>query len=507
MSKEVSFRKEAIEKMLIGIDKTADAVGSTIGPKGLNVFIDDPMTPRITNDGVSIAVSIDLEDKLENAGAYIIKNTAAQTNDDVGDGTTTTTVLTQSLIHECLKRPENAMVVEQSLKEASSKAIKQLINMATPIGIENAEKVALISSENKKMSKLIGEIIEKLGTEAVINVEDSDTSDMKYEIVDGYEANVGYLSPYFITDKKAAKAVYSDVPVLVVGKKISNLAEIAPIFQKFKEAQINQCVIVCEDIDDSMLGVFVASKSNPAAFQSVVIRATGELLDDIAGAVNAKVIASDSGVNFSNMEITDLGMAKKVICGAKKTIFLGSDSNAAYKYSINLESKAKAESNQYIKEKMMDRVNRLRGSVAILKIGASTDLERGHLRDKADDAVKSVKAALEEGIVEGGGMALYHISEDMEAKTLGEQILKVSLTSPVRRIIENAGKDYTEVIKNMPDGYGYDAKTDRYRILMDDGIIDPVKVERCSLENAVSAAAKFITTNAAIYERQDSDAK
>lgn len=497
MSKEVTFDKSAMDKMMVGLNKCADAVGSTLGPKGKNVYLDGGI-PKITNDGATIANEIVLEDKLENAGAYVVRNCSAQTNDDAGDGTTTTSVLVQAIIQEALKRPENAMEVKTSLKEAGDKVLKILAKKSIKIEKKDIEKVALISAENPELAKLITEIVNKLGDKAVINVEDSKTFSTTYEVVDGYEAHVGFMNQAFITDKKTSKAIYNDIFVLCTEKKISNIADISVIFEMFKKEGINQVVIVCDDIEDSMLGMFVANK-NMGTFNALVIRATSLLLEDIAGAVGAKTISNTTGVTFQNFKKEHLGYAKKVISDANKTIFMG-DGIFSKKYADQLEAKANGEPNMYTAKNMKQRVAKLRGGIAQLKIGASTDFEREYLKDKAVDAVKAVQSALEEGIVEGGGMTLYKIASDLKAKTIGEQILKKALTAPLRKIIDNAGKDYAEIIKNLPATHGYDAKNDKYVDMIKSGIIDPSKVERCAIENAVSAASVFITTQVLITD-------
>ena len=492
MSKEIHFDKSAMDSMMIGFNKTANAVVGTIGPRGRNVFIGDPMTPKVTNDGHTIASNISFENKLEELGSYVVRNTSGEQNDNVGDGTTTVTTLLQSIVHEALKRPENPMQIRTSLNEASQKLLKLLASKSTKISKKDVIKVALISAENKKLAELITEIIEKLGEKAVINVEDSRTFATEYEIVDGYEAHVGFMSPSFITEKKTAKAIYQDVPVLVVEKKISNLADISPIFEQFKQHQVGQCVIVCEDIDDSILGM-LAVNNQMGTFKSLVIRATGALLQDIEGVVGATSISDQNGVTFSNVKIEHLGRAKKIVCDANKTLFLG-DGKSAKTHALNLEKMADSEPNMWVAEKLRDRIAKLRGGVAQLRIGAPTDLEREYLKFKAEDCVKAVQAALAEGVIEGGGMAFWRIAEQMKPKTVGEEILKKALTAPLRKIIENAGKDYAEIIKNLPDGQGYDAKNDCYADMIKSGIIDPTKVERCALENAVSNAGSFITT-------------
>lgn len=499
MSKDILLEKEAFGKMMRGLNLAADVVGGTIGPNGRNVYLDDPIQPEIINDGATIASRLVLEDKQEDAGAYVIRNVSSQQNDDVGDGTTTVSVLTQSIIEESMKRPENAMQVSRSLREAGQKLLKVLSKKSVKIEPKDLEKVALISAEEPELARLITEIINKLGEKAVVNVEDSKTFATDYEIVDGYEAPVGFMSPHF-ADKKTGKAVYEDIPVLVSDKKISSLADISSLFETLNKESITNLVIVCDDIDDSMLGLLVANKVM-GRFNALVIRATGDTLRDIEGATGATAVSSSTGITFQNIKLEHLGKAKKVICDANKTLFLGSGVSAKL-YAEELEKSSESEPNMYLQKRIKERVAKLRGGIASLRIGAATDFERGYRKRKAEDAIKAVQAALAEGVVEGGGMTLWRMAQEMNPKTIGEEILKKALTSPLRKIIENCGKDYTEVIMGMGNG-GYDAKEDRYVDMVESGIIDPSKVTRCALENAVSASATFITTFATITETKN----
>lgn len=503
MSKNVYF-KEDFKKIILGLDKAANAVGGTMGPRGRNVYIDDPMLPTITNDGATIADKIVLEDKLENAGAYVIRNVSSQQNDDVGDGTTTVTILTQALVHECLNRPENPMEVKSSLKEAGEKVLKLLSKQSIPVKKEDIEKVAFISSEDKHISALIAQIVNKLGNNAVINVEDSKTFATDYEIADGYEAHVGFMSPMFINDK-SGKVIYTDIPVVVSETKISNLAEISPIFEMFKKEGVNQCVIVCEDIDDSMLGVLVNSK-RMGTFNSVVIRANGWLLQDIEKATGANAISKSNGISFQNFQKKHLGFAKKIICEANKSLFI-TDGVSAKQYAKVLEVQDRNETNIYVSKTLKSRIAKLNGGLAVLRIGASTDFERDYLRRKAEDSVKAVQAALAEGYVEGGGMTLWRLAQTLSGKTIGDQILNKALRAPFKKIVENAGKDYAEIVAGLKLGMGYNAKTEKYENLIENGVIDPLKVERCALENAISAASTFTTTFALITDVPEKDAK
>lgn len=497
--KKVSFGREAMESMMRGLDKVADAVSSTIGPKGRNAYIMHDLTPKITNDGVTIANKIILEDPEEDAGAYIIRNVSAQQNDDVGDGTTTVTILTQAIIHEALKRPENPMEIKESLQQSGQKLLKQLAKKSVKIKTTDINRVALISSENEQLALLITEIIGKLGSKAVMNVEDSKTFATDYEIVDGYEAGVGFMSPHFINDTKSGKASFEDVPIFVSERKIANVIDIQPLFEQLAAEKISQCVIVCEDIDDAMLGLLVMNKSM-GRFNPLVIRCAGEIIEDIAGATGATICSNRTGLTFKDVTLKDLGRAKKVVSEVNKTLFI-IDSVAPKQYAQELFGRMETEVNQYTKKHLEQRMNRVLGGIANLRIGAATDFEREYLKLKAEDAIKATKAAIEEGIVEGGGMALWRLCDS--SQTVGAKIMNRALTTPLRKIIENAGKDYTDIVPNILDDKGYDAKNNIYVDMMKAGIIDPTKVERCALENAISAASTFITTYTCITEIKD----
>lgn len=499
MSKELLFKKQAFEKLMLGFDKTAEAVASTLGPKGLNILIDDPMLPHITNDGSTIASSISFPDKFENLGAWVVKNTSAQTNDDAGDGTTTTAVLLQEIVHRSLERPESPVEIKNSLQEACKVVVGKLKEISKEIKIEDIKKVALISSENEDIAQIVTEVITKVGANGVIVVEESKTFETSYEVQDGYEANVGYVSPYFANDATGTKAEYENIPVLCSQKKISTVQDIKPLFDQMDAAKKSELVIVCEDIDPQILGILVANKLQ-GRLGVVVIKASGVVLEDICATVGATMISDTTGITFDKIDITQhLGLADKINCSEKRTLFVAKTEDGA-SLALRLKAESAICNNQYEKENLLKRVAKLTGGIAVIKIGAATDLDRVYRKHKTDDTVAAVKSALEEGVVEGGGMAFWRIAQEMEPKTIGEEILKKSLTAPLRKIISNAGEDYTEIITKMPKGYGYDAKICCYRKLIEAGIIDPTKVERVSLENAVSNASLLITTNAVITE-------
>jgi len=506
MEKQVNFDKQALEGMLRGIKIVAKAVGKTIGPKGTNVFIDDAVRPRFTNDGASIAHHITLPDKLENAGAWVARNACGQTNDDAGDGTTTTVVVLESTIDECLARPENKTIVMQSLMEAKNKVLNLLKKQARPITQKEVISVARISAENEELAQLITEVVGKVGSKAVITVEDRlDGAESDYKLVQGYEAHVGFMSPYFRNDPQKARAIHQDIPVLCTAKKMGIISDLK-MFEQFEKEHINSLVIVAEEIDPQILGIFVATHMS-RKMNLLVIKAQGVLLEDISAATGATLISDETGITFENFDAKEhLGLAKKVICEEKKTVFM-SGAVSAEKHAKRLLALAEGNPNQFEAKKLRERAAKLKGGIAVIRIGAHTDAERNYLRDKADDTVRSVQSALEEGVVAGGGSALYRVAAQLGDKSVGDQILKRTLTAPLRQIVQNAGKDYSEIIKNLPEAQGYDAKEDRYCDFFKEGILNSLKVERCAVENAVSTAAHFITTHCAITDYAETKEK
>jgi chaperonin GroEL len=501
--KELSFKSEKnFDKVLLGLNRCAEAVCLTLGPKGNNVMIDDPMLPHITNDGHTIANSISFTDRYENLGAWVVRNTSAQTNDDAGDGTTTTAVLLKEIVNEALKRPENPMMIKNSLQEACVKIVEKIKEQAKPIKIEDVYKVALISSEIPEIAALVSTVIKQVGKDGVIVVEESKTFETSSEVLDGYQANVGFTSPYFANDATGAKATYENVPVLVTQKKIQTVQDIVPLFEQLQKKNIGQIVIVCEDIDPQMLGIMVMNKIQ-GKLNILVIKASGSTLEDIAAVVGARTVSDSTGVTFQDLKVEiDLGYADKIICSEKKTLFVA-NSPYGLEHANRLKGLMDNNTNQYEKEIIKKRIAQLTGGIAVIRVGATTDLERVYKKHKTDDTVAAVKAALAEGIVEGGGMCLWRIAERIMEDTVGEEILVRALKAPLRRIIENAGGDYSDIIVNLPKGQGYDAKTDAYRNMLEAEIVDPAKVVRVALENACSNAALFVTTFAVIVDAKE----
>ena len=460
------------------------------------------MSPEITNDGVTVALKVILPDPEEDAGAYIVRNVSSQQNDDVGDGTTTVSVLLQAIVHECLARPENMVTVQRSLKEAGQAVSDKIRKLAKKV--TDTKQVALVSSENEKVAYMVSDIVDKVGATGVVKVEESKKYTSDYEIVEGYEAHVGFMHPLFANDQPTSSAIYEDVPVLVVEKRVSSQMELDMVLNQLGEHGIHKCVIVVTEIDDTILGSFIQSRVT-GKFASVVIRATGWLNADIAGVTGATVLSDATGVTFQNFQFRHFGFAKKVMSGANVTTFIGNGRDGK-RYAQVLEAQAANDPNRYSAEKTRERAAKMKGGVAIMRIAAPTDQERKYLVRKAEDSVRAVQAAILEGVVEGGGMCLWRIAQDMKPKTVGEEILKKALTAPLRKIIENAGKDYAEIVTKMPEGEGYNAMTGTYQLLTNMGIVDPAKVERCAIENAVSAASQFITTFALITDYKE-DAK
>ena len=496
MSTEIKFNP--INKMMVGLDIACNAAGATLGPRGRNVFIDDAVVPKITNDGHTIVSKLVLNDKLENMGAKIVQSSCARTVDEAGDGTTTTAVLLQAVIKECLKRPENPMTIRKSLLEALPKVVSEIKKHSKKIDKKDIKKVALISSEDEVLATAITDILNKVGSDAVITIEDSIDNTTSYSTTNGYELFSGFFDPRFINKEGKAQCVMENVAIVVSEKKISAMVDLMAILTKCQEAGISECVFIVEDIDSAVLGQLIVNKMM-GRFSSVVIRAVGDALKDVEACVGATRISDSTGVSFQTFSTQHFGRCKRVVANHQKTLFIPEESKSSKAYANMLKEKAAEEKNQFVRDRILRRASQMTGGVAVLKIG-SPDFNREYLKDKADDAIKACKSALEEGIVEGGGMCLYRIGEALIPKTVGEEIIKNALSAPLRKILENAGEDYASIIKNMPEGTGYDAKCDEYKPLVDNGIIDPAKVTRCSLQNSVGNAANLITSHASIFE-------
>jgi len=535
MAKVIKFSEEARKSLKKGIDAVADAVKVTIGPRGRNVVLDKGYGgPTITNDGVSIAKEIELEDKFENMGTEIIKEVANKTNEVAGDGTTTSVILTQAIVEAGMKHTSmgvSAMGVKHGIDEASKDAVSELSKIAKPIkGKEEIRQVATISAENEQMGKIIADTIDKVGKDGVVTVEESQAFGVDSEVVKGLEFDKGYVSPYMVTDGERMEAVFKDAPILVTDKKISNVKEILPLLEKLAQSGQKEIVIIADDVEGEALATFVVNKLR-GGFNVLAVKAPGfgdrkkELLSDVAITVGATVVSEDLGIKLENAEINMLGKARKVIAKKDKTTIVGGKGK---KSSIEerVESiKAQIESvdSKFDREKLEERVAKLTGGVAVIRVGAATETEMRYLKLKIEDAVAATKAAIEEGIVPGGGSALAHVAGKLAGKKdktnpetqIGYDIVVSALEQPIKQIARNAGKGDGSVIAdkvmNGKSGSGYDALND---VIVPDmlkaGIIDPVKVTRTALQNATSAAAVLLTTEAAIAlkkeEKNDSPA-
>lgn len=469
-----------ISKFTHGLLEGCDVTAKTLGPDGRNVIISEAFgVHKIINDGVRIINSMNFEDEFENAGLWVAKNCSAKTNDDVGDGTTTTVVLLKAIIEEALKRPESRAEIKRSLEEVLPKVVDLLKKSAIPMKDEDVERVAYLISEHNDIAKFIKEIYEKLGHTAAIQIEDSNTNETKFEIEDGYKLYEGLISEGFMQSKETRKGILENVPVVVAFQKLAKNVDLMPLAQQWKEKGINQAAFFLADIDDQMLGLLVKN-SLTGSFKSIVVKCNVEQLEDIASVTGSKIIGEASGIIWSNVSTEDLGFANKIVADNHTTL-IQSDSESAKNRADELEKLIKLEPNMYRKARLEERVSRLRGKIAILKIGGYTEIEREYKELKAEDAIKAIPASFEEGLVMGAGKTLSDIADSLVGETIGEQILKKALKAPINQLKENSGKDSISY----------------------ENIVDPCKVERVSLENAISSASMFITTIAGIVEHKE----
>lgn len=536
MAKQILGGEQARKALKSGVDKVANAVKITIGPRGRNVVLDKGYgAPTITNDGVSIAKDITLPDKMENMGAEIVKEVASKTDDIAGDGTTTAVVLLQALVAEGMSRTAmgaNPMGVRRGMEAALKDAVASLHDMAKPIKTDaEIEQVATISVESAEMGKRIAETIKKVGKDGVVTVEESQSFGIESEIVEGMEFEKGYVSPYMITNAERMEAVYKDALILLTDKKISNVQEILPLLEKLASTGHKELVVIAEDIEGEALTTFVVNKLR-GGFSALAVKAPGygerkkDLLGDLAVVTGGTVVSDDVGLKFEDVTVEMLGHAGRVISTKDKTIIVDGKGKKA-KVVERIEHLRKQLANtdsKYDKEKIEERMAKLSGGVAILRVGAATETEMKYLKLKIEDAVKATKAAIAEGIVPGGGSALVKVASMLEAAIakseaskkghldkenseflIGYHVVLNSLTAPLKQIVANAGRDdaavFIKEIANAKGNAGYDAARDQsVPDMLKAGIVDPVKVTRSGLEHAVSAAAMLLTTEVAIAD-------
>lgn len=535
MAKDIKYNEKARQAIMIGINKAADAVKITLGPKGRNAILDKGYgAPMITNDGVTIAKEIELEDKFENIGAELVKEVASKTNDVAGDGTTTSAILTQAIIREGLKYVAmgvNPIGIRHGIEKAGKEVIKELKANAKKVDSkEEIMQVATISAEDKKIGKIIAEIMEKVGKDGVITVEESQTFGLSSEVVEGMQFDKGYISPYMITNAEKMQAELEDPYILITDKKISSLNEILPILEKITQSGKKEVVIIAEEVEGEALATLVINKLR-GTFSALAVKAPGfgdrrkEMLSDIAVVTGGKVITEDVGVKLESATLDMLGRARKVITTKDDTTIIDGkgDKEDIEKRIAQIRKEIEASDSDFDKEKLKERLAKLSGGVAVLKVGAATESELTYKKHKVEDALAATKAAVEEGIVAGGGTALVKAGVVVNGKfeagkikgetqdladefNAGFKVLIRSLEDPLRQIVQNAGKEEGAVITNVVrnselKNKGYNALTNK---MVDDmikeGIIDPVKVTRSALENAISVSAMLLTTEIAVTD-------
>lgn len=540
MAKKILFNEDARKSLKRGVDIVCDAVKVTIGPRGRNVVLDKGYGgPTITNDGVSIAKEITLKDRFENMGAEIAKEVATKTNETAGDGTTTSVILTQAIVEEGMKRIAmgvNAMGVRYGIELAATEVVKALKEMAKPIkSKDEIRQVATISAESEEIGKIIAETIEKVGKDGVVTVEESPSFGVDSEVVEGLEFDKGYVSSYMITNTERLEAEYSDVPILITDKKISSIKEILPLLEKIAGTGKKELVIIADDVEGEALATFVVNRLR-GGFSVLAVKAPGygdrkkDLLADIAVTIGGKVISEETGLKLETVELAMLGKARKVISTKDKTVIVDGKGKKAdiEQHVAALKKQRENTESKFDVEKIDERIAKLTGGVAVIRVGAASETEMKYLKLKIEDAVNATKAAIAEGIVAGGGSALIRAGKKAEERKafheakaatnnqngqaevyIGYNIVLKALEAPLRQIAANGGKDNGSVIVEKvkmarTENAGYNAIED---IIVDDmikaGIIDPVKVTRSAVQHAASAAAILLTTEVAIADEPE----
>ncbi|MBQ3330984.1 MAG: chaperonin GroEL [Ruminococcus sp.] len=523
MAKQIAYGEDARKALQSGIDQLADTVKITLGPKGRNVVLDKKFgAPLITNDGVTIAKEIELEDAFENMGAQLVKEVSVKTNDVAGDGTTTATLLAQALVNEGMKNVAagaNPMVLKKGIAMAVDEAVKALTANAKAIsGTEDIARVATISSGDEYIGKLIAEAMEKVSTDGVITVEESKTAETYSEVVEGMMFDRGYIAPYMVTDTDKMVAEIDDALILITDKKISNTQEILPLLEQIVQSG-RKLVIIAEDVEGEALTTLVLNKLR-GTFTCVAVKAPGfgdrrkEMLQDIAILTGGTVITSDLGLELKDATLAQLGEARQVKITKEDTIIVdGKGDQNEIKNRVNhIRQQIETTTSEFDKEKLQERLAKLAGGVAVIKVGASTEIEMKEKKMRIEDALSATKAAVEEGIVAGGGVALINTIPAVSAlldttagdiKT-GVQIVLKALEAPIKQIAKNAGLEGSVIVENIKRedkvGYGFNALEEEYTDMISAGIVDPTKVTRSALQNAASVAAMVLTTESLVAD-------
>lgn len=526
MAKNIIFGEEARKSLQTGVDKLANAVKVTLGPKGRNVVLDKKYgSPLITNDGVTIAKEIELEDPFENMGAQLVKEVSVKTNDAAGDGTTTATVLAQALINEGMKNVAagaNPMVVKKGIKNAVDTAIATIIDNSKKVsGSDDIARVATVSSGDSVIGSLIAEAMEKVSADGVITVEESKTAETYSEVVEGMQFDRGYITPYMVTDTDKMEAVIDDAYILITDKKISNIQEILPLLEQIVQSG-KKLVIIAEDIEGEALSTLIVNKLR-GTFTCVAVKAPGfgdrrkEMLRDIAILTGGEVITEELGLELKDTSVEQLGRARQVKVTKENTVIVdgAGDKNAIKDRVAQIRNEISVTTSEFDREKLQERLAKLAGGVAVIKVGAATEIEMKDKKLRIEDALAATKAAVEEGIVAGGGVSLLNAIPavaELASKTEGDEktgvnIVLKSLEAPIRQIAYNAGIEGSVIIDKILSSekvnYGFDAYNEVYTDMIDAGIVDPTKVTRSALENAASVASMVLTTESLVADKPE----
>ena len=520
MAKQLQFSEEARAAMKRGIDIMADTVGVTLGPRGRNVVLDKKFgPPQVCSDGVTIAKEIELEDPFENMGAQLLKEAASKTNDVAGDGTTTATVLAQAIIHEGFKNiaaGANPMALKRGIEKGVVAMRDAVEEMSTPVeGRVQIAQVASLSAHDDEMGELIADVMEKVGKDGVITVEESKGLSYEQEFVEGMQIDRGYISPYFITDQDRMEASIDDPYILITDKKISAVSDVLPALEKILQVNKN-VVVVAEDIEGEALATLVVNKLR-GTLNCVAVKAPGfgdrrkAMLEDMAILTGGQVISEEVGRKLDSVTVEDLGRARRIVASKEETTFVdGSGSEDAIQGRINqIKAQVDETTSDFDREKLQERLAKLSGGVAIIKVGAATEVELKEKKNRVEDALSATRAAVEEGIVPGGGLAVLRASSALDGLSLsddeatGASILRTALQRPIKLISENTGVSGEVILSQSLDNegdYGYDAEAGEFCHLLEKGIMDPAKVTRAAIENASSVAAMVLTTESLITD-------
>ena len=523
MAKQLKYGEDARKALESGLNQLADTVKITLGPKGRNVVLEKKYgAPLITNDGVTIAKEIELEDPFENMGAQLVKEVATKTNDVAGDGTTTATLLAQAMVHEGLRNVAagaNPMVVRKGIESAVNVAVEGLRELSVPVGSKQAiEQVASISASSEEVGKMIADAMEKVGKDGVITIEESKTMKTELNIVEGMQFDRGYCSAYMATDTDKMEAVLEDPYILITEKKISNIQEILPLLEQIAQRG-KKLLIIAEDVEGEALATLVINKLR-GVFTCVAVKAPGfgdrrkAMLQDIAILTGGQVISDELGMDLKETTLDLLGTAKQVKVDKENTVIAGGsgDPNEIAARIKSIRAQMEETTSDYDKEKLQERLAKLAGGVAVISVGAATEVEMKELKMRMEDALAATRAAVEEGIVPGGGVALLSVMDRVKEysatctgdKKTGVEIVLRALEEPIRQISKNAGVEGSVIVENIKrenkNGYGYDAANDCYGDMAEKGIVDPTKVTRSALQNAASVAAMILTTESIVAD-------